>query len=354
MPRTKPLPRKQRVLNRGYLYSRSGENIKNPEVTLIDIDSSILFYFENVIKPSVEESGENVKVPIMYSNPERWSIVQKRGYLLDNKKIGELESKNRVGIVTGLAWTEYGGEILKIETVTMPGKGRMQITGKLGDVMQESVKAAKSFVRSKCLEYGIIPPIFEKKDFHIHVPEGATPKDGPSAGVSMFTSIVSLMTGKPVKDKVAMTGEITLRGNVLPIGGVKEKVTAAHRSGIKHIILPDHNKKDLEDIPDHIKKDLNLNEDQKEIAEEIIWNTNERGYLDTDIILIADRFDLLENEIEPILYKVQRLEPRGIASRNLQECLSIQLENEENSLSHKIIHHYFDDFMHKRYERIIE
>ena len=134
-------------------------------------------------------------------------------------KSGELEAENRIGIVTGLAWTEYGGEILKIETVTMPGKGRMQITGKLGDVMQESVKAAKSFVKSKCLEYGIIPPLFEKKDFHIHVPEGATPKDGPSAGIGMVTSIVSSITNIPVKRDVAMTGEVTLTGQVLPIGG---------------------------------------------------------------------------------------------------------------------------------------
>ena len=138
-------------------------------------------------------------------------------------KFGELESENKIGIVTGLAWTEYGGEILKIETVIMPGKGKMQITGKLGDVMQESVKAAKSFVRSKSLEYGIIPPIFEKKDFHIHVPEGATPKDGPSAGIGMVTSIVSSITNIPVRRDVAMTGEVTLTGQVLPIGGLKEK-----------------------------------------------------------------------------------------------------------------------------------
>ena len=121
-----------------------------------------------------------------------------------------MESDNKVGVVTGLAWTEYGGEILKIETVNMPGKGRMQITGKLGDVMQESVKAAKSYVRSKSLEFGIIPPIFEKKDFHIHVPEGATPKDGPSAGIAMVTSIVSSITKIPVKKEIAMTGEVTI------------------------------------------------------------------------------------------------------------------------------------------------
>ena len=167
-------------------------------------------------------------------------------------KSGELESENRVGIVTGLAWTEYGGEILKIETVTMPGKGRMQITGKLGDVMQESVKAAKSFVRSKCLEYGIIPPLFEKKDFHIHVPEGATPKDGPSAGIGMVTSIVSSITNIPVKRDVAMTGEVTLTGQVLPIGGLKEKLLAAHRAGIKEVLIPKENEKDLVDMPKKI------------------------------------------------------------------------------------------------------
>ncbi len=167
-------------------------------------------------------------------------------------KSSELETESRVGVVTGLAWTEYGGEILKIETVTMPGKGRMQITGKLGDVMQESVKAAKSFVRSKCLEYGIIPPLFEKKDFHIHVPEGATPKDGPSAGVGMVTSIVSSITNIPVKKDVAMTGEVTLTGQVLQIGGLKEKLLAAHRAGIKEVLIPKENEKDLVDIPKKI------------------------------------------------------------------------------------------------------
>ncbi len=173
-------------------------------------------------------------------------------------KFGELEAENRVGIVTGLAWTEYGGEILKIETVTMPGKGRMQITGKLGDVMQESVKAAKSFVRSKCLEYGIIPPIFEKKDFHIHVPEGATPKDGPSAGIGMVTSIVSSITNIPVRRDLAMTGEVTLTGQVLPIGGLKEKLLAAHRAGIKEVLIPKENEKDLVDMPKKIIDDIKI------------------------------------------------------------------------------------------------
>ena len=173
-------------------------------------------------------------------------------------KFGELETENRVGIVTGLAWTEYGGEILKIETATMPGKGRMQITGKLGDVMQESVKAAKSFVRSKCLEYGIIPPVFEKKDFHIHVPEGATPKDGPSAGIGMVTSIVSSITNIPVRRDLAMTGEVTLTGQVLPIGGLKEKLLAAHRAGIKEVLIPKENEKDLVDMPKKIIDDIKI------------------------------------------------------------------------------------------------
>ena len=173
-------------------------------------------------------------------------------------KFGELEADNKVGIVTGLAWTEYGGEILKIETVTMPGKGRMQITGKLGDVMQESVKAAKSFVRSKCLEYGIIPPLFEKKDFHIHVPEGATPKDGPSAGIGMVTSIVSSLTNIPVRREVAMTGEVTITGQVLPIGGLKEKLLAAHRAGIKEVIIPKENEKDLVDMPKKIIDEIKI------------------------------------------------------------------------------------------------
>ncbi|MDB3888620.1 endopeptidase La [Candidatus Pelagibacter sp.] len=173
-------------------------------------------------------------------------------------KFGELESDDKIGIVTGLAWTEYGGEILKIETVTMPGKGRMQITGKLGDVMQESVKAAKSFVRSKCLEYGIIPPLFEKKDFHIHVPEGATPKDGPSAGIGMVTSIVSSLTNIPVRREVAMTGEVTITGQVLPIGGLKEKLLAAHRAGIKEVIIPKENEKDLADMPKKILDEIKL------------------------------------------------------------------------------------------------
>ena len=188
------------------------------------------------------DNKEKINIPINDKDLKDLLGVQKFNY-------GEIEEENRVGVVTGLAWTEVGGEILKIESVVMPGKGKMQITGKLGDVMQESVKAAKSYIRSKSLDYGIIPPIFDKKDFHIHVPEGATPKDGPSAGIGMVTSIISAITEIPVDKKVAMTGEITLRGLVLPIGGLKEKLLAAHRAGIKKVLIPMENKKDLIEVP---------------------------------------------------------------------------------------------------------
>jgi len=196
-------------------------------------------------------SGETKKVSIGSENLSNFLGVKK--FLF-----GEMETENRVGVVNGLAWTEFGGETLKIESVMMPGKGKMQITGKLGEVMQESVKAAKSYVRSKSLHFGIIPPIFEKKDFHIHVPEGATPKDGPSAGIAMVTSIVSTITGIPVDKNIAMTGEVTLRGDVLPIGGLKEKLLAAHRIGIKHVIIPEQNKKDLVEIPKNILDEIKI------------------------------------------------------------------------------------------------
>jgi len=206
-------------------------------------------------------SKEETKVNVSDKNLSTFLGVKKF-------KFGELESENKIGVVTGLAWTEYGGEILKIETVNMPGKGKMQITGKLGDVMQESVKAAKSYVRSKSLEYGIIPPIFEKKDFHIHVPEGATPKDGPSAGIGMVTSIVSSITKIPVKKEIAMTGEVTLTGQVLPIGGLKEKLLAAHRAGIKQVLIPKDNEKDLVDIPQKVKDDIKIT--PVELVEEVL------------------------------------------------------------------------------------
>ena len=197
------------------------------------------------------DNKESINNPIKEDDMNELLGIQKFNY-------GEIEEKNRIGVVTGLAWTEVGGEILKIESVVMPGKGKMQITGKLGDVMQESVKAAKSYIRSKSLEYGIIPPVFDKKDFHIHVPEGATPKDGPSAGVGMVTSIISAITEIPVDKNVAMTGEITLRGLVLPIGGLKEKLLAAHRAGIKKVLIPIENKKDLVEIPKTIRESMEI------------------------------------------------------------------------------------------------
>ncbi len=197
------------------------------------------------------DNNEKINNPIKEEDMKNLLGVQKFNY-------GEIENENRVGVVTGLAWTEVGGEILKIESAVMPGKGKMQITGKLGDVMQESVKAAKSYIRSKSLEYGIIPPIFDKKDFHIHVPEGATPKDGPSAGIGMVTSIISAITEIPVDKKVAMTGEITLRGIILPIGGLKEKLLAAHRAGIKKVLIPMENKKDLVEVPKTILETMEI------------------------------------------------------------------------------------------------
>ena len=196
-------------------------------------------------------NNETDKVEVNENNVSDYLGVKKFKY-------GEKDEEDRVGVVTGLAWTEFGGEILKIETVNMPGKGRMQITGKLGDVMQESVKAAKSFVRSKSLDFGVIPPIFEKKDFHIHVPEGATPKDGPSAGIAMVTSIVSSITDIPVNRQIAMTGEVTITGQVLQIGGLKEKLLAAHRAGINHVLIPKDNEKDLVDIPKKVKEDIKI------------------------------------------------------------------------------------------------
>ena len=197
------------------------------------------------------DAKEKINNPMKENDLAEYLGVKKFNY-------GEIEEQNRIGVVTGLAWTEVGGEILKIESVIMPGKGKMQITGKLGEVMQESVKAAKSYIRSKSLEYGIIPPVFEKKDFHIHVPEGATPKDGPSAGIAMVTSIISAITEIPVNKDVAMTGEITLRGIVLPIGGLKEKLLAAHRAGIKKVLIPFENKKDLIEIPQSIRKNIEI------------------------------------------------------------------------------------------------
>ena len=219
------------------------------EAGVRNLEREISKISRKVVKQVV--NGEKQKVTVNDKNISDFLGIKKFKY-------GEVETEDKVGVVTGLAWTEFGGEILKIETVHMPGKGRMQITGKLGDVMQESVKAAKSFVRSKSLEYGIIPPLFEKNDFHIHVPEGATPKDGPSAGIGVVTSIVSSITNNPVDREIAMTGEVTITGQVLAIGGLKEKLLAAHRAGIKKLIIPQDNEKDLADIPQKIKDDIKI------------------------------------------------------------------------------------------------
>ena len=204
-------------------------------------------------RKSVKEIVSKIKLNISVDdkNIDQYLGVKKFKY-------GEIENEDKVGVVTGLAWTEVGGELLSIESLVMPGKGKLEHTGKLGDVMKESIKAAKSFVRSRCLDYGIIPPTFEKKDIHIHVPEGATPKDGPSAGIAMVTSIVSALAGVPVKKDVAMTGEVTLRGRVLPIGGLKEKLLAALRGGIKTAIIPSENEKDLKELPKNILDGLKI------------------------------------------------------------------------------------------------
>jgi ATP-dependent Lon protease len=181
------------------------------------------------------------------------------GYLGVTKyRYGEAELEDQIGIVTGLAWTEVGGELLTIEGVMMPGKGKMTVTGNLRDVMKESIQAANAYVRSRSIDFGIHPSLFEKRDIHVHVPEGATPKDGPSAGVAMVTAIISVLTGIPVRKDVAMTGEITLRGRVLPIGGLKEKLLAALRGGIKTVIIPEENVKDLTEIPMEIKNKIDI------------------------------------------------------------------------------------------------
>ncbi|WP_303978089.1 endopeptidase La [Dongia mobilis] len=207
----------------------------------------------NLARKSIKEIlMKNLKkITINRRNLGKYAGVRKFRY-------GEAELTDMVGVTTGLAWTEVGGEILTIEAVTVPGKGRVIATGKLGDVMKESVQAAESFVKSRAVEFGIKPTLFNRKDIHVHVPEGATPKDGPSAGIAMVTTIVSVLTGNPVRRDVAMTGEVTLRGRVLPIGGLKEKLLAALRAGIKTVLIPSENEKDLADIPENVKKGMQI------------------------------------------------------------------------------------------------
>jgi ATP-dependent Lon protease len=207
----------------------------------------------NLARKAIKEivSGKMQKLALTSKNLDKYAGVRKF-------RFGEVETEDMVGTVTGLAWTEVGGELLTIEAVMLPGKGKMTATGKLGDVMKESVQAAESYVKSRAIRYGIKPTMFEKRDIHVHVPEGATPKDGPSAGVAMITAIVSVLTGIPVHKDVAMTGEITLRGRVLPIGGLKEKLLAALRGGLKTVLIPTENEKDLAEIPDNVKKGLKI------------------------------------------------------------------------------------------------
>ena len=196
-------------------------------------------------------SSDKTSIDVTVDNIEEFLGVPKYRH-------GEAEGKDQVGVVTGLAWTEVGGELLTIEGVMMPGKGKMTVTGNLKDVMKESISAAASYVRSRAVDFGIEPPLFDRRDVHVHVPEGATPKDGPSAGIAMATAIVSMMTGIKVSKEIAMTGEVTLRGTVLPIGGLKEKLLAALRGGIKKVLIPEENAKDLTDIPESIKDGLEI------------------------------------------------------------------------------------------------
>ena len=195
--------------------------------------------------------SENTKVIVTSENLEKFLGVRRFRY-------GLAEEENQIGQVTGLAWTEVGGELLTLEAAVMPGKGKQSATGKLGDVMKESIEAAVTVVRSRSAVLGIEEDVFQNKDIHIHVPEGATPKDGPSAGIGMCAAIVSALTRIPVRADVAMTGEITLRGEVLPIGGLKEKLLAAHRGGIGTVLIPLENEKDLAEIPDNIKENLDI------------------------------------------------------------------------------------------------
>jgi ATP-dependent Lon protease len=219
------------------------------EAGVRNLEREIANLTRKAIKDILMKKGE--RVAVTRRNLEKYAGVRRF-------RFGEAESEDMVGITTGLAWTEVGGELLTIEAVTLPGKGRVTATGKLGDVMKESVQAAESFVKSRSYGFGIKPTVFEKKDIHVHVPEGATPKDGPSAGVAMVTSIVSVLTGIPVKRDIAMTGEITLRGRVLPIGGLKEKLLAALRGGLKTVLIPKENEKDLAEIPDNVKRGLKI------------------------------------------------------------------------------------------------
>ncbi|HNI63385.1 MAG TPA: endopeptidase La, partial [Agitococcus sp.] len=221
------------------------------EAGVRNLEREISKVCRKVVKEAVLGQANSEQVNVTADNLEQYCGVYKYSF-------GKAEEKDQIGQVTGLAWTSVGGELLTIEAVSTIGKGRFTMTGKLGDVMQESIKAAITVVRSRSKMLGISPEFHEQQDLHVHIPEGATPKDGPSAGIGMCTALVSVLTGIPVRADVAMTGEITLRGQVLPIGGLKEKLLAAHRGGIKTVLIPEENARDLKDIPDNIKADLTI------------------------------------------------------------------------------------------------
>ncbi|MEL6734439.1 MAG: S16 family serine protease, partial [Pseudomonadota bacterium] len=231
------------LLNTIRLYTR--------EAGVRNLERELATLARKAVTRILKSKGKETKVSVNGDNLDDFLGVQRF-------RFGQADAEDQVGVVTGLAWTEVGGELLTIEGVMMPGKGKMTVTGNLRDVMKESISAAASYVRSRSVDFGIKPPLFEKRDIHVHVPEGATPKDGPSAGTAMATAIVSMLTGIPVRKDIAMTGEITLRGRVLPIGGLKEKLLAALRGGIKTVLIPEENAKDLADIPDNVKGALSI------------------------------------------------------------------------------------------------
>jgi ATP-dependent Lon protease len=250
----------------GKQMERNGLKAKELEITDSAVIGMIRYYTREAGVRSLEREVSKVcrkavkdillkkskdKVVVTQDNLKDYLGVQRFDY-------GKADKDNQIGQVTGLAWTQVGGDLLTIETTSVPGKGKMTSTGSLGDVMQESIKAAMTVVRSRAEKLRINDDFYEKRDIHVHVPEGATPKDGPSAGIAMCTALVSSLTGNPVKCDVAMTGEITLRGEVLAIGGLKEKLLAAHRGGIKTVVIPKDNERDLEEIPDNVKKDLSI------------------------------------------------------------------------------------------------
>jgi ATP-dependent Lon protease len=253
-----------------YLIPKCRENNGLKEENIEFSDNAVLGLVRHYTKEAGVRSLEReissvcrkVAVEIIKGDSEDQTLVNSESlpkYLGPEKfRYGRAGEEARIGVTTGLAWTDLGGELLKTEVAVVPGKGKLTITGRLGEVMQESAQAAMSYVRSRADDLGLTRDFYQAIDVHIHVPEGATPKDGPSAGITLATSLVSALTRIPVRSDLAMTGEVTLRGNVLPIGGLKEKVLAAHRGGITHILIPAENEKDIEEIPESIRKDLTI------------------------------------------------------------------------------------------------